>query len=830
MPVDGVPGVVGTVYAAIDWDPDGDGPLMPGILVGGDIKVAGDARVSGLAFWNGTKWSAFGGSFAEVVTALCVWNGDLIVATQSQTFPMQASVYRYRTSWTQILGFEGPASDPTSSRIDQMVVVNGRAYIAGRFGAVKVLVDGAGSEAIQVLSGGVIRSVGNGWESLPRESEAASTMTVAVLPNGIAVYRDGWRLRVLDAGDTYYLGGASTGFGEWEKLFVWKGEMYILGPDTDPITRITTPTLYRWLGTRVPYPDCFERIPVPFTGSQYSGIGVAVHPDSFTVFGDTGGYDWKDGVATNFAYEAIGAISACATVGGRALLAASSNRIGNGGHRVTTWDPRTRAWVVLGTGFNGPITVMTTYRGDLCVAGSFTRAGSVEARGIAVRRNGVWESLGSGIEGSVWVMRELDGSLLVSGSLRSAGGQRNTERYARWDGTKWSSVNGLFQQASGFSAFAAFDMEAVGDRILLSRYVGDWQRTFSFRWNTVAEALVATTYSNFSNSAPIPGTTKALLVGSPDDGGGNQGFVFDGLRVTSSPWVLPPSANRYVAVRLVQAGPWIIELGRGCIWDGQTAWKKIEPYPASTGTNWIVRAASYFDKAIVFGGEWAAMAGSTNLLKRREDGSVSTVGVPPSGPIYALYTDGDSLLVGGDFAGTPTVVSPYLARYGPLSDRSVRVTTNPKPVRNCSSRNSFFSVAVTGADPIFYQWRRNGVPLNDGVTLTGSRVSGSTGGGLTIGPATRGRVSVHDEGVIDCVITNACGSVITAPVEFKVLGADFNCNLQVNDADFTIFAAAYDALLCPSSGVAAACLADLNVDGVVDDADFELFVRQYNEY
>ena len=48
LPGDGVPGVSGTVSAAVEWDPDGDGPNPPMLVVAGNIKVAGNVQAANL--------------------------------------------------------------------------------------------------------------------------------------------------------------------------------------------------------------------------------------------------------------------------------------------------------------------------------------------------------------------------------------------------------------------------------------------------------------------------------------------------------------------------------------------------------------------------------------------------------------------------------------------------------------------------------------------------------------------------------------------------------------------------------------------------------------
>lgn len=55
--------------------------------------------------------------------------------------------------------------------------------------------------------------------------------------------------------------------------------------------------------------------------------------------------------------------------------------------------------------------------------------------------------------------------------------------------------------------------------------------------------------------------------------------------------------------------------------------------------------------------------------------------------------------------------------------------------------------------------------------------------------------------------------------------ADFNCDGQVDDADFVSFVASYNELVIPPADPKC----DLNGDGFVDDADFILFAVAYNE-
>lgn len=85
-------------------------------------------------------------------------------------------------------------------------------------------------------------------------------------------------------------------------------------------------------------------------------------------------------------------------------------------------------------------------------------------------------------------------------------------------------------------------------------------------------------------------------------------------------------------------------------------------------------------------------------------------------------------------------------------------------------------------------------------------------------------------------LANACNSASFAltgtyslAATFTALPAcpgDLNFDRVVDDADFALFAPAYNELICPSAPLP--CDADLNSDGFVDDADFALFAPAYN--
>lgn len=83
--------------------------------------------------------------------------------------------------------------------------------------------------------------------------------------------------------------------------------------------------------------------------------------------------------------------------------------------------------------------------------------------------------------------------------------------------------------------------------------------------------------------------------------------------------------------------------------------------------------------------------------------------------------------------------------------------------------------------------------------------------------------------IINPVVSSANASfTLTATTRAATCPGDLNADGFVDDADFTIFAAAYNLLDCADPVMTPGCPADLNSDGVVDDTDFTLFAPAYD--
>ncbi len=79
--------------------------------------------------------------------------------------------------------------------------------------------------------------------------------------------------------------------------------------------------------------------------------------------------------------------------------------------------------------------------------------------------------------------------------------------------------------------------------------------------------------------------------------------------------------------------------------------------------------------------------------------------------------------------------------------------------------------------------------------------------------------------------TQGFALVVTGEVAaFVACPADLNGDSQVDDADFAIFAIAYDLFACSAPGMPAGCPSDLNTDTFVEDADFVIFATAYDAF
>ncbi|MBN8598186.1 MAG: hypothetical protein J0L78_10985 [Planctomycetes bacterium] len=171
------------------------------------------------------------------------------------------------------------------------------------------------------------------------------------------------------------------------------------------------------------------------------------------------------------------------------------------------------------------------------------------------------------------------------------------------------------------------------------------------------------------------------------------------------------------------------------------------------------------------------------------------------------------------------------------SNIPINIIQQPATLTTCTANDSLLSLTAAGTGPFGYQWQWKAgtavpawIPVAEGLNSGGSRtftVLNSSGPSLTVR-----FYQQLDPGLsfaeFRCIVSNSCGSATSLTAQVKVCWADLNCDNQVDDADFVLFASAYNLLECSDPSMPPRCPSDLNFNSLVDDADFGMFASAYD--
>lgn len=171
------------------------------------------------------------------------------------------------------------------------------------------------------------------------------------------------------------------------------------------------------------------------------------------------------------------------------------------------------------------------------------------------------------------------------------------------------------------------------------------------------------------------------------------------------------------------------------------------------------------------------------------------------------------------------------------SNIPINIIQQPATLTTCTANDTLLSLTAAGTGPFAYQWQWKAaaavpawIPVAEGTNSGGSRTFTALN---SSGPALTVRFYQQlDPGLpfaeFRCIVSNSCGSATSVTAQLKVCWADLNCDLQVDDADFVLFASAYNLLECSDPNMPPRCPSDLDFNGLVDDADFGMFATAYD--
>jgi hypothetical protein len=402
-------------WDGVDWHPVGGGldgwvsalvvDEAGNVYAGGTFTTVGGVAVNHIARWDGSRWHPLGSGMSAgwrdaYVSALAVDGAGNLVAAGRFTTAGGVTV-------NHIARWDGERWHPLGTGLDagdvSALVLDGTGtlYIGGMF----TMVGG-------VTVNNIARWDGERWHSLN---------------GGVSGWVD---TLVVDEGGNLLAGGtfATAGDAEVNYVAVWDGSQWSpLGAGLSA-GRI-------WTRVRALAVDDKGTV---FAGGNFTIAGDEVEANYIASWnsghwealgsGGSGMNRWVNALAV----DATGNLYA----GGEFTLAGDAASYG-----IARWDGS--RWHPLGTGMDGPVsTLVVDAADDLIAGGTFTRAGGVVANYIARWDGSRWHPLGSGMStsrfgASIFALAVDASGSLYAGGIFTRAGDVEASGIARWDGVNW---------------------------------------------------------------------------------------------------------------------------------------------------------------------------------------------------------------------------------------------------------------------------------------------------------------------------------------------------------------------------------------------------------
>lgn len=481
------------VHCSGIWDPDGPGPQLERLVVGGKSDLLGSPGAVFAVDPVSGSWYQVGSNCNQQVLALLPRsNGELLVGGEFTATGDGPCGYVARWDgavWQPLgVGCDGPVRclEP---------LANGDIVVGGSFAQ-------AGAVAASFVArwdGGNWSPMGAGFQNVTQQPQGsfAGVYTALELSTGdilVGGYFDtsgGSPIRNIGRWD----GTAWSSMDQGLNSFVYdlavraNGELIAVGAFLSPMG------MARWTGTT--WASCGSGLGAFNTTAKcitpLATGGVVVGGNFTRVATTIDAHRVVIWTGTAYSPIALGADADVNTVlvfNGQIHIGGRFTSVGPGLTKtpavgVARWDGT--LWRPVGRGFNAkPNALLPTADGGLYAAGVFHRAGNVDAVGVARWDGQEWHALGSGMG---WVTPSflvvptmgtmLNGDLLVGG-FEFAGGAL-VRGVARWDGLNWSGFGAGFEAGR----VAALTADAQGAPVAGGSFLvsGGVPCQFVARWN-----------------------------------------------------------------------------------------------------------------------------------------------------------------------------------------------------------------------------------------------------------------------------------------------------------------------------------------------------------
>ncbi len=467
------PQLSGFGTCSTQWDPDGTGPAVPRLVVGGSILRGGSQPIDQLVMtWDGSAWAELGPGpgtnpiGTAGVVALTVWNG-LLVAGGSFTGGGMDHVALWTGAAWQGLGAGFPIT------VQQLTVWNGNLVAISQTSGTPVIQtwNGVTWTSLPLPPNLMFPQAAISYQGLLCVAGVENTPTQGVLErwNGSAWLPSIFAQQTINClavrptsafggSDTLYAAGRFTSIGGTTATriaattggtaFAWSGvggglpaectELHVRAAGlantsiVAVVNSVTTPVLQLSSGAFVAMGNATLNS-LAFYGSAYHGTASASGNDACLRYDGT---QWLPVRGPGL----LGEVRALCRSGADMILGGTFATIsGTTMNGIARWDGATFAPLAQGLVGGSVDALLALPNGDIVAGGQFLGAG-FGSPCIARWNGSAWSGFGIGINGPVLALCRLpNGDLVAGGNFATAGGVA-CSHIARWNGTAWSPI------------------------------------------------------------------------------------------------------------------------------------------------------------------------------------------------------------------------------------------------------------------------------------------------------------------------------------------------------------------------------------------------------
>lgn len=501
---EGVSPLPGHAVSAIAIDSSGS------VWVGGDFTTAGGKPIELLARWDGAAWHGVEpGLVGGSVNALVATEKGLYVGGDFQTKYRPGKEYLRclalltDTGWVEVGGASG-----ADRRVSAIAVRGEEVWIAGSFSQINTPDGATPAYFVARYDGAMWHAMGDGYLTL--------------------VPHSGNELRIINnapyfiryKGDTILCGGE---FG----MIIWTGSRWhqasipgavhdaiVIGDTTyfsvadyDYQLQHITNYVLRWTGetfTRAGYPSTIsDRVlrlaadrSTIYAGGLFQQAGSAFAPCVARLRGEV----WE-GLATNVMRGGGATVYDIVIDAGRLYVGGSFGVPEAETEHIAMWDGS--GWHALGEGVNGTVFHLAHDGSSLYAAGTFYRAGDVDALKIARWDGARWWPLNDSTQRitSVTAIAVADHGLYI-GAYFDNEPERDNYELLRWNGSGWDSItetdHAIYSLlVDGDDLYVAGGFRTIGG---VEAAIARWNHGTGV-WTPVAREAAFTNSGNYSINA-----------------------------------------------------------------------------------------------------------------------------------------------------------------------------------------------------------------------------------------------------------------------------------------------------------------------------------------